>query len=280
MPAHAHNNKDEILQSFENWLRDHGYGPDTVRAYTSRVGRYRHFLANIDRHSDTLASKPGNEILVGLEFDTYLDHCSQDLRLKDNSLNSIVTALEKYCLFLTGVEARLPRFSAPDDTTCQRLPAGDELLSHLSNSSLKVKAAISLIVLDGLRISECIALQLDDVHLGDEGAFIDVHDQRIQTQRRIQLNPISARALTDWLTERAKRYIPATQQAVFVNSAGNRITRGGLDFIIRSAGHAANLEISYRVLHNTRALPFFKPQSIDTSQDLPPVPFPDRMIVQ
>jgi integrase len=255
-----HESSDEILASFREWLLKQGYGADTVRAYMSRVGRYRLFVASRGSY-DRPRMDPTDELAASLELHAYLDYCSFELQLKENSINAIATALEKFGEFVTGVEIRLPKYTSMVDARCRGMQAGDQVLRRLTEASTQLRAVVSLVVLDGLRISECLALKLDDVHLEGGNAFIEVHNRQTQFRQCVHLSATTTTALADWLSERAGRNLSGSEHAVFLNAAGQPISREGLRYLIKSAGQAAGLDVSGRILRSLRCL------TIDCAQE-------------
>lgn len=243
------NNRTDSFEAFKEWLSKKGFSVDTVRAYVSRVRGYQTYL---HARGNRLVDDPTEQNEQVLAMEDYLQCCGEVLQMKPHTVNAVATALELYYLFQSGMTYRLIRNSPfPDRANCLSMADLQKLMDCL-DSSPKVKSVVCMVLMDGLRISECIALNLTDINMNGADTYIEVHDGHTPARRRIRVNALTAASLAEWLVERRTRVSGADEQALLVNESGHRITRGGLDFLIRAAGHSCRIYVSYRVLHNSR----------------------------
>lgn len=92
------------------------------------------------------------------------------------------------------------------------------------------KAMLELLYATGIRVSELILLNVDDVNLS--GGFIRCINCR--KERIIPLYPAAVRAISDYVTlARTKMINRLSEQALFVNVNGERMTRQGFWKIIK-----------------------------------------------
>jgi site-specific recombinase XerD len=69
--------------------------------------------------------------------------------------------------------------------------------------------------------------------------------------RKLPLDEATRGALMAWLIERERKGVQPTEQALFVNSSGQRISTQGLDLIVRKIGVKARINLSAQVLRDT-----------------------------
>lgn len=92
------------------------------------------------------------------------------------------------------------------------------------------KAMLELLYATGIRVSELIALNLDDVNLS--GGFIRCLNSR--KERAIPLYPAAVKAISDYVSlARTKMINRLSEPAMFVNVNGERMTRQGFWKIIK-----------------------------------------------
>lgn len=99
--------------------------------------------------------------------------------------------------------------------------------------ALRDKALLELLYATGMRVSEVVALDVEDV---DIGAGVVVCNGRKRRSRAISIGGPSVDALDVYLTEgRARLMSPAApnEPALFVNHRGQRLTRQGLWLIVK-----------------------------------------------
>lgn len=114
-------------------------------------------------------------------------------------------------------EKKLPHFlSAKDLTALLDAPDGSE-------SGVRDKAILETLYSAGLRVSECVGLELADLDT-DEG-IVRVRGKG-KRERLAMLGPPSLKALVEWLAVRAEWLAGASKPvtAVFLNRRGTRLT--------------------------------------------------------
>jgi integrase/recombinase XerD len=127
-----------------------------------------------------------------------------------------------------AVHKRLPRaISADDVERLLREPAGDK-----SARGLRDRALLELLYATGLRATQVVSLDVDDLNLAS--ATVRVTRPK---DRRERIIPIDARALApvqDYLERGRMQLLQDPQEsALFVNHRGERLTRQGLWLIVK-----------------------------------------------
>jgi site-specific recombinase XerD len=116
----------------------------------------------------------------------------------------------------------------------------------------KDRAVVTLLLYTGIRISECAALDLDDVYAQGRKNRVIVRNGKGGRYREIPLRADACEAVMAWLQERAKKFAgKETDQALFVNQIGGRMSTSALDLIVRKVGEDAGLQISALVLRHS-----------------------------
>ena len=102
-------------------------------------------------------------------------------------------------------------------------------------------AMLHLLYASGMRVSELVSLNLDDINI-DDGyvrCFGKGHKERM-----IPIHQLAASAVAEYLTETRPRLVHnADEKALFVNQRGERLTRQGLWQILKDYAKSANLDV-------------------------------------
>src|SRR5262249_4778688 len=69
--------------------------------------------------------------------------------------------------------------------------------------------------------------------------------------RKLALDEETRIALAGWLTQRSESIGSGKEKALFLNARGDRLAQAGIDFIVRSIGWNANLNLSCQMLRRT-----------------------------
>jgi len=109
----------------------------------------------------------------------------------------------------------------------------------------KDRAVALLLFYTGIRISECAALNEHDVSVAGRKNRIIVRSGKGDRYREIPLNAEAREALSKWISERNEKFERKnTDDAVFLNPQGKRLTTASLDLIVRKIGQSCGVAIS------------------------------------
>ncbi|MFN8441229.1 MAG: tyrosine-type recombinase/integrase [Caldilineaceae bacterium] len=111
---------------------------------------------------------------------------------------------------------------------------------HQSLSGLRDRAMFELLYATGMRVSELVGLNVNDIELAKQSLLIDRGGTR---SRCTQLNPTITEILRAYLTE-ARPYLllDAQEPSLFVNQRGQRLTRQGLWLLIKQYVQQAGIK--------------------------------------
>lgn len=180
-------------------------------------------------------------------IDEYRLFLKDNIKLSANSINNSLTAIEHALKFMKVSIEKTARETWPQLNIRALTSYEEEGFVHAATKckSRKDKALVLLLLDTGIKLGECAALNVDDVHL-------TAHTGRITVGgRTIILGADCRKALTMWLIERSKRFENEAEAALFLNLQGKRISTVSIDSAVRRVGRAALLDVSAQVLRDT-----------------------------
>jgi integrase/recombinase XerD len=236
----------EQVDRFLRYLQDErGYSDNTIAAYRNDLRQFISFLetaltgsigswADVDRQTIQLygeylqqqsyaPSTVARKIASVKSFFSFLVDTGD---LADNP----TTALRA-----PKVDKQVPRILSVDEV--ERLLA--EPAKGTTLKALRDRALLEQLYATGMRVSEVVALRLDDVDVAETCVFCRGRDGRT---RQLPLTPRAVEALLAYL-ERGRDALlqDRTETVMFVNQRGRPLTRQGLWLIIKSYAQAAGL---------------------------------------
>jgi integrase/recombinase XerD len=243
----------ELLEEYDTWLRvERGLAPNSLAAYRRDLRRYADYL---DRHGQTAAGSVDEAMVAG--FVDELREARRDDGRPQYAASSIarsvsaVHSFHRFCL-----EEGLVGSDPSEDIGAPRVPQGipkalseDEvnaLLAAVAGNgprALRDRAILETLYAGGVRISELVGLDVDDLDLHDGLARVLGKGSK---ERVVPLGRGARDALREYLQrgrpelDRARRR-QASLRAVFLNARGGRLTRQGAWLIVRDAGGRAGL---------------------------------------
>ncbi len=240
---------EEFLNLFLNTLQhDKGYAPNTVMAYRNDLTQFLDFAHNA---RPALTQWAHVDKLLLTSFATHLT----ERYYTPASIARKLAVLKSFFHFLVArqllaadpttdlgspkVEKPTPQILNADEIT--RLLAAPS--QNHTPKGLRDRAMLELLAANGLRVSELVALDVDDLNL----PMLTMNCAGRGNRRRVlPLHPLTAETLTQYL-ERARPALTTdpAEHALFVNPRGARLTRQGLWLVIKEyvqeAGVAASI---------------------------------------
>ena len=212
------------LNQFQAWLLDTGI-TDLKKVNRDTVSEYLHHMGDQGKSPATITRSAAS-------IRSFYNYMMQAGRVKANPAKAVTTAkVERKCPeILTNREVEL----FLEQPKCE-----DE-------KGVRDHAMLELLYATGIRVSELIDLNVEDVNL--PVGFI--HCTGHSKERIIPLYPTAVKALREYMTSIRPRIVAdETQRALFVNMNGARMTRQGFWKIIKH--YQAKAEISKDVTPHT-----------------------------
>jgi site-specific recombinase XerD len=239
-----------IFAAYEAWLARQPLAVNTRRTYRSRVKQYCDYLltAGYD-DGDPLTEGHARDYAVR-DYKVYLKTVR---KAKPASINLTLAAVDHFYRFLglnqpmvkrEDLPAAAPRALEPEEQ--KRFLRTIERCPHARDRSLAL-----LLFYTGLRISECTALNADDILLSARKGKVIVRMGKGGGYREVALNVDVRTALDVWLHERTAAGEARGQCALFLSRQGQRLSTRAVDLIIRRLGTQAGLVLSAHTLRHT-----------------------------
>ena len=272
---------DDIERFLRVLKEERGFSFNTIAAYRNDLSQFVEYLEARQAERGTTVE----EMALGTEsaverweeltdghLTTYLLH----LRGREYASSTVArktAAIKSFCHFLSGegrmqadpaakmaspkVDKYVPRAITPHEVA--RLLEQPTKAAHGANGksgaerpeAQRDRAMLETLYATGMRVSELVALNVDDVAL-EEGSVRCVG--RTGRQRTVPLKESAVRALDRYLREGRPSLALGDDQALFLNHRGSRLTRQGFWLILKSYAHQADIgDITPHTLRHTFA---------------------------
>ena len=245
----------QILNQFILYLeRTKKLSKNTLQSYRHDIKQFFDFIENTQYQNIENATKEAVE-----EYITYLEKLG---RVAATISRSIVSLKSFYqYLLLCGVVKNDPTVAIQPPKVEKKLPQIlsfkeiELLLEQPDSNDLKGyrdKAMLELLYATGIRVSELIALNIQDVNVNM--GFIRCKDAR--KERLIPIGKICANALSEYIANAREMLVDSDDEnALFVNMSGARLSRQGFWKLIKQYAKQANIlkEITPHTLRHSFA---------------------------
>lgn len=214
----------------------------TKRSYASQARQFLLFIEERGGVSTDLAAH--SFVLLAHQF------LASGREVKAFSLSARAAAI-KHFLNKTGIQCGT--LERPKTALSTRAPLSHEELNAFLRAAEQAgsrdKAIGFILASTGIRLSECELLNQDSVLCGDGEMVLAV--QRSGHQQQIPLQPETGRALAEYL-EQSNITAQASDQPLFVDRNGNRMTARALTASVKKIGWMAKLSVTPALLRLTR----------------------------
>jgi integrase/recombinase XerD len=219
---------------------ERGLTENTLVSYRADLSAYLAFL-----------HKRKVETLEQADKDTVMSYLFT-LQLNGRSSATVsrhLAALRSFYRFLVreGMLAQDPTADLESPKLPQKLPRVltteevDLLLGQPTTAEpagLRDKAMLELLYATGIRVSELVSLNLDQVHI--DNGFIRCFGKG-EKERIVPLGDVAARCLQEYLARGRHKLMRDNNQSFFVNQHGRRLTRQGFWKIIKKYASQAGI---------------------------------------
>lgn len=230
------------IEEFEEYLvNEKKVSANTLESYKRDIGGFVGFLEHESFESALLANSAVVSAYIG-----YL----KNLGKAASTLARNIASVRAYYKFLLREElvSSDPTVELKADKIPKKAPeilSGEEITLLLSQpeggdfKSVRDKAMLELLYATGIRVTELIMLDVEDVNL--ELGYIKCRNSG--KNRVIPIHAVAAEALSDYLLNLRKvTIIEPSETALFVNCSGKRLSRQGFWKIIKYYTARAGIE--------------------------------------
>ena len=232
----------DLIQAYENYLKKVKHASDnTIFSYMRDIRQFSQWL-NVNEGIDVIDASQ-------LNISDYLHHQESEGR-SGATLSRCLASLKNFYLYLvsSGFLEKTPVTDVHVDRGEKKLPqilTGREIELLLSQplyvdaKGYRDKAMLEVLYATGMRVSELISLDADDVNL-DLGV---IKCNGAKKSRAIPLYPMALRALSIYMREvRESMIADPEEKALFVNVSGGRMSRQGFWKILKHYQETAHID--------------------------------------
>jgi integrase/recombinase XerC len=239
-------NTAAALAGYQQALRVAPLSAETRRTYTSKVRGYLTWLADADVDGDPLTQARARDWAVR----DYRTHLVTVAKHAPRTINTALAAIDDFytrrgvgpaCADRLDLPTQAPR--ALDTKTALRW-----LRAIQTRPAPRDRALALLPLYAGLRVSETVALDTDDVRLSARKGSLRVRGKGT-TVRELPIHPQLRTDLQAWLDERPDWPGAEATPALLLNRRGRRLSVRGASDIIHSIAADANLDGEHITAH-------------------------------
>lgn len=238
------------FEAYQASLNKQPFSAHTRRAYLTRL---QHFLGFLGERLQTYPDALSNHHTRDYVTRDFKQHLKLSLKSSPQTVNAYLTAVDSFYQFLGLGKAKAKREELPQ-LAPQALSAKEqkEFLRALERCpSSRDRALGTLLLNTGIRISECEALNEDDVLITERKGILKIRNGKGETYREIPINSICRHSIQEWLNER-RQMDKGDNAALFLSNRGNRLSVDSIDHAIRKLALQAKLEgVSAHTLRHT-----------------------------
>jgi len=236
----------DILQDFQNRLLSRGLTPATAGVYLGHVRRFLAWVEGTYGEADIAAVTP----LDVADYRRYL--LSQ--KRKPATVNNTLDALSSFFTWAKGagiVQAdptdgvRRAREERGAPRWLTRRDVGALVRTVQKYGSRRDQALVTLLLHTGLRVSEAVALRVEDVTIRERSGYVVVRRGKGDKYREVPLNVTVRRVLQDWLAAH-----PGGPW-LFPGRGGAPLTRWAVEKMFARLGRLAGVEVTPHKLRHT-----------------------------
>ena len=241
-----------LLDSFISHISvERGLSKNTVSSYKRDLLRFIEFLDQNGWQISTLKSEQISQFIA----------TQRACRLADSSIARSTVAIRTLFKFLAK-ERGIPDVAREIEPPAipKRLPKAlsiseiDLLLATPSGEGMGIRdrALLELLYATGARVSELVALDLDDIRLSRAGNQDEEKNQadeiitlrllgKGKKERIVPVGRYAQRAIEDYLVRLRPTLLTSSERALFLNSRGKRLTRQSAWAIVLEAAERAGV---------------------------------------
>ena len=254
--------EEQLLAFLSHLQQEYRYSENTIAAYRNDLSQ---FLEYVENHSGT-PLKEWAAVSEG-DIEAYLSYMKhKDQPYASSTIARKVAAIKSFYNYLTtqGIVDDNPTIDIDSPKVKKRLPQTltiaevDRLLEAprggASPKNLRDIALLNILYETGMRVTEVVSIQLDDVDL-HQGVLAS--PTRQGEEREIPLESSTKQLLVEYLAEGRPLLAKNNgERALFLNHRGEKLTRQGLWLIIKGYARQAglNTEVTPHTLRHSFAV--------------------------
>jgi site-specific recombinase XerD len=239
-----------VTERFERWLAGRPLADRSRREYARNVRAYCVWLAETPDRDGWQADPLSHPLARDHAARDYRRYLQVERKAAASTVNLALASLDALyrCLELgrPNVRRDKPVVGAPRalDEAAQR-----RLLRAAEAAPIRARSLVVLMLFTALRISETVALDVDDVRIMTRKGVLAVVGKG-EIRREVPLNALVRQVLDEWLEQRAV-IAREGERALWVSRSGGRLSARSADRDVRAVAAAAGLQLSAHTLRHT-----------------------------
>jgi len=257
----------DFIEQFQGYLVDtKQVSQNTLESYMRDVNQYVSFIRKSEESGSR--SRSSDNSVAGIN--AFLDHL-RSMNKSSATITRMLASVRSYYQYLMqlGVIDSNPAKQIKLERTKKKIPeilTDLEILKLLSMPNLqdskgvRDKAMLELLYATGIRVSELINLDIDDIH-----CIKDVRGEVVcrggKSSRTVPIHPSAVNALLEYKNNVRPQLVTAESgDALFVNLNGARLSRQGFWKIVKTYAEDAKIEkeITPHTLRHSFALHLYQ----------------------
>lgn len=245
---------EKQLRLFFKFLdEDKKLSDNTLQSYKRDLKQFREYLEENEIHYNRVHEE---------EMRNYIEHL-EEIGKKPSTISRCIASIRSFYQYVVkkgkmkedpteNIQSPKIEKRTPSVLTAKEVELLLEQPKNVDLKGIRDKAMLEFAYATGMRVTEIISLNIDDVHL-DEGYITCKNGNK---QRNIPLGKMAAKALKDYVENAREILIKKEKEnALFVNINGGRLTRQGFWKIIKYYKEQAHItkEITPHVLRHSFA---------------------------
>ncbi len=218
---------DKVLEKYYEYLKyELNYSDNTISDYKLHILKYKEYLDN--NHPNYLSIKKDDVI----DMLKYLDN----LKLTTRTISNILSALRNFYNYLLDekyiktnifkvvsnpkLDKKLPNFLSIEDFR--------KIIDSISTDTpldIRNRLIIEMLYATGVRVSELVNMKISDIDFNNKRIIVQGKGNK---ERIVYYGDYAEEVLKEYLDT----HIRKDNEYVFLNSKGNKITEGGIRYII------------------------------------------------
>jgi integrase/recombinase XerD len=242
---------DAVERFLDVLATERGFSGNTIAAYRNDLGQFIAYLHDPPAEDRQPPVAQWTELTDG-HLNVYLLY----LRGRDYASSTVArktAAIKSFCHFLLSegimradpaanmaspkVDKYVPRAITPDEVARLLAQPAKQPAANRPEA-LRDQAMLETLYATGMRVSELVALDVDDLDLA--GAFVRCTG-KAGRQRTVPLRSSAVASLDRYLSSGRTALLLSPEAALFLNHRGNRLTRQGFWLILKAYAEQAEI---------------------------------------
>ena len=247
---------DKQIDSFLEYIKTNKkFSENTLQSYKRDIVQYQNYIKSNNLNYSKMETD---------DIKTYLQYL-QDMNKKASTISRNLASIRLFYQYelrnnkiktnpTDGVQSPKIEKRVPSILTSQEVNLLLEQPKNVDLKGTRDKAMLEFAYATGMRVTEIISLNVNDVNLAE--GYVTCKSSNKSKQRNIPLGKISLNALKEYIEEARPVLIKSDkEQALFVNINGKRLTRQGFWKIIKYYKEQAHItkDITPHVLRHSFA---------------------------